>query len=68
MAAYPVAAFDDRLSDCHVLFKIDEGTGNKVIESVCDGVVRFNGYGVGVVTNRVAMMNDLGQLVGHGGL
>jgi hypothetical protein len=68
VALYPVAAFDHRLSDCNVLFKIDEGTGNQVSESMCDGVVRFNGYGVAVVTNRVAIVNDLGQLVGHEGL
>jgi hypothetical protein len=66
VASYPVAAFDDRLSDCNVLFKIDEGTGNQVIESMCcDGVVHFNGYGVAVVTNQVAMVNDLGQLIGY---
>jgi hypothetical protein len=63
--AYPLEAFDDRLKECNILLKIDEGTGNRIVESACDGVVRFNGYGVAVVTNQTATLNDLGQLVGY---
>jgi hypothetical protein len=64
-ATYTLAAFDDSLTACGTLFKIDEGSGNQVVETACDGTVRFNGYGVAIVTNRVAVMNEIGRLVGH---
>jgi hypothetical protein len=46
-----VLELDKGLSDCDILLKIDEGTGNRVMRSSCDGEVNFDGYGVAVVTN-----------------
>ncbi|MBI2953645.1 MAG: hypothetical protein HYY30_04975 [Chloroflexi bacterium] len=54
VATYPVFDLDDRLSDCRLMLKIDEGTGNQVVENSCGGTVTFHGYGVAVVTNAMA--------------
>lgn len=53
-AAYAVAEFDPRLAACRRWLKIDAGTGNQVVEGACDGTVRFDGYGVAVVTTQEA--------------
>ncbi|TAJ77412.1 hypothetical protein EPO44_20825 [bacterium] len=50
---YALSELDGGLADCRVLLKIDEGTGNQVVEMNYDGTVSFNGYGVAVVTNGV---------------
>src|SRR5262249_28645017 len=46
-----VLAIDKDLASCDILLKIDEGTGNRVVKDGCDGNVKFEGYGVAVVTN-----------------
>jgi len=61
-AAYPVAEFDAGLSECSLLLKIDEATGNQVTKTACCGSVTFEGYGVGVVTNAVARVDQEGQV------
>jgi hypothetical protein len=50
-ASYAATEFDSRLKDCDLLLKIDEGTGNQVVQRSCDGRVSFEGYGVAVLTN-----------------
>jgi hypothetical protein len=53
-AMYEVARLDDRLADLTALLKIDRGTGDEIVESVCDGTVQFDGFGVAAVTNLAA--------------
>jgi hypothetical protein len=53
VANYAVSELNERLKDCDMLFKIDDGTGNRVVQTICDGTVTFQGYGVAVVTNAV---------------
>ncbi len=60
VASYVVSELDSRLGDCDILLKIDEGTGNRVVETTCAGKVTFEGYGVAVVTNKV-MQTDEGR-------
>lgn len=50
-AAYTVAELDGRLADSRRLLKIDAATGGCVVESACEGMVAFEGYGVALVTN-----------------
>jgi hypothetical protein len=50
-AAYAVTTLDGRLAACHRLLKLDAGTDGRVVESPCDGRIRFEGYGIAVVTN-----------------
>jgi hypothetical protein len=50
-AAYTVAELDGRLAGCRRLLKVDAGTGGRVVESTCEGMVTFEGYGVALVTN-----------------
>ena len=52
-ATYALSELASGLAECRVLLKIDGGTGNQVLETSCDGTVRFEGYGVAVVTNLV---------------
>ena len=58
---YTVSAFDSRLADGHLLLKIDEGTGNRIAESTCNGSITFQGYGVAVVTNALPTNRSSGQ-------
>jgi hypothetical protein len=51
IASCEVSDFDSYLENCPILLKIDEGTGNRVVEGESDGTVCFEGYGVAVVTN-----------------
>lgn len=53
VATYALSGLDATLANCLILLKIDEGTGNQVVEMNCDGTVTFEGYGVAVVTNAV---------------
>lgn len=46
-----VRDWDDGLSGCEVVLRVDEGTGNRVAREPFDGKVRLDGYGVAVVTN-----------------
>jgi hypothetical protein len=48
---YSVSDLDKGLSNCDILLKLDEGTGNRVVSGKCTGEVMFEGYGVAVVTN-----------------
>lgn len=61
-ATYYVSEFDTRLGDCPYLIKIDEGTGNQLVESQCEGIVTFQGYGVAVVTNSLTQTDERGQI------
>jgi hypothetical protein len=51
-AEYQAAEFDPRLAGSRWMLKMDDGTGPRVVGSCCDGVVRFDGYGVAVITNQ----------------
>jgi hypothetical protein len=62
VATYAVSQFDNDLKDCHVVLKIDSGTGNHVVETICDGTVGFEGYGVAVATNAVAHTDNRGHV------
>lgn len=46
-----VSDWDDGLLDCGTVLRIDTGTGDRVVLEPFDGTVRFDGYGVAVVTN-----------------
>jgi len=46
------AEWDDALKTCGDILLVDTGTGNSVMRLPFDGKIRFNGYGVAVVTNR----------------
>jgi hypothetical protein len=50
-ASYAVSELAEGLGECGRLLRIDGGTGNRVVEGRCEGTVRFDGYGVAVVTN-----------------
>jgi hypothetical protein len=60
-AAYAVTELDGRLAGCTRLLKIDAGTGNRVVETACEGTVAFEGYGVAVVTNAVSCTGEVGH-------
>jgi beta-xylosidase len=49
-ASYDLAELANGLADGCRLLKIDEGTGNRVVDTTSRGTVRFDGYGVAVVT------------------
>jgi hypothetical protein len=51
-ATYHLSGLANALSNCDILLKMDEGTGNGIISGKYDGGVRFEGYGVAVVTNK----------------
>jgi hypothetical protein len=51
---YDLADLDRSLTECEILHKIDEGTGNQVITTVPDGKISFNGYGVAAGANTAA--------------
>jgi hypothetical protein len=50
-AAYAVNDLPMSSGEARRLLKIDTGTGGEIVETACDGVVHFNGYGVAVLTN-----------------
>jgi hypothetical protein len=49
-ATYDVSELVGGPADFGRLFKIDGGTGNRVVEEPCDGRIPFEGYGVAVLT------------------
>jgi hypothetical protein len=49
-----VCDWDDRLSACEEVLKVDAGTGRRVVREPFNGTVRFDGCGVAVVTNAAA--------------
>jgi hypothetical protein len=62
-ATYAVSDLAGDLPDCCRLLKIDEGTGNRVVERTCDGTVAFDGYGVAVVTNAAPRRDEAGRVI-----
>jgi len=64
-ATYAVSDLAGGLADCGMLLKIDGGTGNRVIEMSCDGTVRFEGYGVAMVTNAVPHTDEASHVGLH---
>jgi hypothetical protein len=61
VASYFVSELDSRLGDCHILLKIDEGTGNRIVATACTDKVTFEGYGVAVLTNKVLQRDEVCQ-------
>jgi hypothetical protein len=53
-----VPDWDDGLSSCRVVLRVDEGTGNRVAREPFDGAVRLDGYGVAVVTNAATAAEE----------
>ena len=47
------ADWDDSLRGCRDLYKVDAGTGNKVVKEPFSGTIRLDGHGVAVVSNAV---------------
>lgn len=47
----PISDWDEALSGCQVVRRVDESTGDRVEEEPFDGSVRLDGYGVAVVTS-----------------
>ena len=46
-----ISDWDDSLSQCRVVLKVDGSTGSRVVREPFDGTIRMDGYGVAVVTN-----------------
>lgn len=46
------AEWDGELASCEHVLRLDAGTGDRAIREPCRGVVRINGYGLVVVSNR----------------
>src|SRR5262249_265636 len=59
---YSVTELDQGLSNCDILLKLDEGTGNRVVSGKCAGEVTFDGYGVAVVTNITPSQHEDGRV------
>ena len=53
-ATYCVSELGYDLGDCQRLLQIDASTGNDVVERPLQGMVRFAGYGLAVMTNARA--------------
>ncbi len=51
---YSVPELSNVLKDCSVLLKIDGSTNNKVVKTTFGNSICFEGYGVAVITTRVA--------------
>ena len=49
----PISSWDDGLSACRHVLRLDTSTGDRVIREPFDGTVRLDGYGVAVLTSRV---------------
>ena len=50
--SYAIGRWNDLLSPCGQLYKIDDKTNGEIISGSFDGSVTFHGYGVAVVTGR----------------
>ena len=48
------ADWDDGLGACNEILRIDTGTDERVVREAFDGTIRFDGYGVAIVTNAAA--------------
>ena len=55
---YSVDSLDNALSDCDILLKIDEGSGNQIVTGRCGGKITIDGYGVAVVTNSMPSLHE----------
>ena len=55
--------WDDALSACDTVVRVDVGTGNRMIREAFDGTVRIDGYGVAVVSNA-AIDYEIGEMDG----
>jgi len=58
-ASYCASQLGGGLSDCQWLLKIDEGTGNQIAEAPFNGSVKFDGYGVAVMTTAEPRRKEL---------
>jgi hypothetical protein len=54
VATFPAAILGTGVDECRTLLKIDRGTENRIKAADCAGEIRFDGYGVAVLTNAVA--------------
>jgi hypothetical protein len=54
VATYQVSELAGGLGNCRTLLKIDGGTDNRVVETICDGTVSFDGYGIAVLTSEAS--------------
>jgi hypothetical protein len=52
------ADWDSELSACSDLFRVDTGTGKRVVRERFGGTIRLNGYGVAAVTNKADIVID----------
>jgi hypothetical protein len=52
-ATYDLERLAPGVTGLSTLLKIDEGSGNRIVQTGCDGTVRFDGFGVATVTNDV---------------
>ena len=52
--ALNAAEWDGGLGGCNEVLRIDTGTAERVVREPFDGTVRFDGYGVAIVTNAAA--------------
>ncbi len=52
--ALRTAEWDSGLDACSEMLRLDTGTGGRVLRTSFDGVVRLEGHGIAIVTNRAA--------------
>ena len=50
-ASYELAALAPGITDLRMIRKIDNGSGNQIIEANCDGRIHFDGFGVAAATS-----------------
>jgi hypothetical protein len=48
------AEWDNGLGACGEILRIDTRTGRRVVREAYDGTIRFDGYGVAILTNAAA--------------
>jgi hypothetical protein len=53
-ATYAASDLTRGRADYQTILKIDQGTGNRVVQAAFDGTIPFDGYGVAVVTTAGA--------------
>ncbi len=46
--------WDSGIFGCDAVLRLDTGTGERVVCEVFDGTIRFDGYGIAIVTNAAA--------------
>ena len=50
--SYDFAELVPELEPCRTVFKIDNGTNNRIVDSSYHGKISFNGFGVAVITTE----------------